>query len=42
MNIFLFFNFSRVFKGFCNKHGCNFDDVSKIGSSRPSKNVMTA
>ena len=26
-----------MFKGCCNKHGYNFDDVSKIGYSRPLK-----
>ena len=30
------FNFFRAFKGCFNKHGCNFDHVSKIGYSRPS------
>ena len=28
------FNFFLVLKGFFNKHGCNFDDVSKNGYSR--------
>ena len=31
-------NFVWVFKGCSNKKGCNFDNVSKIGYSRPSKN----
>ena len=35
------FNFLWVFKGFFNRHGCNFDDVSKIGYSRPSYNKVT-
>ena len=30
------FDFSRVFKGFFDKHGYNLDDVTKIGYSRPS------
>ena len=30
------FYFFLVFKGCFNKHGCDFDDVSKIGYSRPS------
>ena len=33
LNLLTFF---RVFKGYFNKHGCNFDDVSSIGYSRPS------
>ena len=32
------FNFASVFKDSFNKHGCNFDDVSKIGYSRFSQN----
>ena len=30
--------FSSVFKDCFNKHGCNFDDVSKIGHTSPSQN----
>ena len=30
------FNFVWVFKGFFNKHGCDFIDASKIGYSKPS------
>ena len=30
---FIFFNFFWVFENFLNKHGHNFDGVSKIGSS---------
>ena len=29
-------NFLEVFKDFLNKYGSNFDDVNKIGYSRPS------
>ena len=32
------FNFSWVSKHCFNKHDCNFDDVSKIGCTRPSQN----
>ena len=31
-----FFNLVLLFKGCSNKNGCNFDDTSKIGYSRPS------
>ena len=30
------FNFFLVFQGWFNKNVCNFDDISKIGYSRPS------
>ena len=30
------FNFGEVLKDCFNKYGCNFDNISKIGYSRPS------
>ena len=36
------FNFFWVFKDFFDKHGYNFDDVSKIRYSRPSWNKDTS
>ena len=35
---YLSFNFVWVFKSCLNRHGCNVDDVSKIGYSSPSSN----
>ena len=34
--IYNYFNFSWALKKFFNKHGYNFDDISKNGYSRPS------
>ena len=30
------FDFFKVFNGYFDKHGCNFDDITKIGYSRSS------
>ena len=37
MDSFNSFNFFRVFNNCFNKHGSNFDDVSKNGYPRPSE-----